>query len=1513
MKNTLLKISLLLWVVLLTTQFAAAQAPKFGDNPTEFVSKLKDFMNANKRPDMEESVKVFEKTMSLNLISPDEMVRIMKMSNTMAGLNLAAHPYFKLYLNSVTAAENDKDSTLFLQWHNFAEKTMATAERGKTKPVLQFLEFSADFLEHRAFKTGESGSVTWKIKGGKFTFDFENNAPMVRCVNTSVIALRKQDSVIISQSSGAFYPYEQIWKGEKGKITWERHGLDSTVYALLGKYQVEVTKPIFKCAEAKLFYPLYFANKAIDGKFEDNVTPDKSSQTQFPQFESFDKKLRISKIGEGIQYDGGFQLRGLAVYGYGNDQEPARVTVFNKKRQRVYNGSGQLFVIKHEKSIVAEGVESKMFMDGDSLFHPAVGFRVEIPEQIIHLTRGVKGNERNPFYSSFYNMNLDVEKVTWYLEKDSLDIGSRVGVIKGVEQTVSFESNKRFDANEYSKIQNISSKNPISTLMTLDKEKGNTGFVTDNDFAKALSDKFDYSSIQTLLAEMVAKGFINYYFDKHIIQVREKLTHYALASQGKKDYDYINIQSVSGGANAQLNLKTKETLIHEVDKLEFSRKQRVATIPDKREIHLLKNRDMRFSGKLYAGFALFEGQKMNFEYDKFQINMDSVKHLDFYLPTASETKDEKTGAPKAEPMTSTIEYVSGVLLIDAPNNKSGKEDLPTFPSLQTKEPSFIFYDYKQTQNGVYKRDSFSFKVDPFPFNGLDKYKASDLRFKGEMRPALIFPPFKETVLVRDHDKSFGFVHKTPAAGYPTYVNKGKYTGEVDLSNKGFLGKGTVEYLTADIVSEDIVFRPKQMTCTAKQFFMEEDRGSAVKVPQAKGEVVKVNWMPFRDSMYVESKAKDFELYKAAGYTHKGVFILTPSGLKGKGEFEWAGGKLSSKLITYGPFQASADTANLQIKALNGKDVAFDSRNLDGELDFDKQTGHFKANSDTTTTTLPFDKYKTSMNEFTWDMTAQTVKFKSDESKFGTFLSIDAEQDSLFFKGKTAFYDMKTNQMKIGGVPYIKSADAFIYEEKGDVEILPGGKMKQFLNARIVADTINRYHVINRATVDILGKKLYKATGYYEYNIPGYTQEIFFNNIVGQRRGGGTLYTKNVRTSAGGDIKETDKFRMDVKTLFKGTIVLDASKRNLRFEGFAKLDADKLPNNQWFTIYSEVDKNDPTMIVKNTKNYDGDPLVTGFYLSKETGDLYPRILEPAYARVDRAIIDCEGAIKYESKTDKWTFGDSLKVVNPNIFKGAKMIFDNRTGDVSAEGNLNICSGLDYMKLKVAGKLKSEFSEAIDTSTGSASYKVTGEFMTGANMIIPSVLTDIITAEIRTVAFDAQSPVYMSQQPFYTPALAEFITTEKEKVDALNLLKGNQLVIPKNDNKYSFVIGRHNVVWNAEYNSFVSMDDKLPIVSIGGEPLHKIIQTYIEYKMPGSEDDRFYIYMKISPDLWYFFGYQAGALYVTSSSPKFNDALLGLKKKDLAQKMPDGETYEIIPSNAATADQFVSRVKSGRKKN
>ncbi len=1482
---------------------AQVSSARFPDNPNEFVDQLGEFMTATKRPDLEESFSVFKKMVRGGSFNDHDLLRVSTVANLLADQKLSPFPYFKNYINAVSAARSNPDTALFGRWMGFTEKAIAGIERGRTKPIGMLLEFSADLLEQRALKTGEGGSVTWKIRGGQYAFDSKDQQPVLRCTNVDLIGVRKQDSITVLRTSGVYMPYEGVWRGQGGKVTWAGTSLDSTVYVTLTSYKVEATKPLFQCDTVQLYYPLYFPNRAIPGTLEHNIVVDSKSNSQFPKFESFDRSLKINKIGEGIEYMGGFKLAGSSLYGYGTNNEPAKLTIYNKKHQRIFYGTGPLFIIKREVSIVAEGVNAKLYMDMDSLFHPQVNFRVEIPQDVIYLTRGEKGSERNPFFSSFYNMNLDVEKIAWYIGHDSLDIGARSGTMKGIEQKVQFESSNHFDMGQFVKMQQIATQNPISTLFVLSREKG-TNIISDNDFAQRINPKFDYSSIQTLLAQMVAEGFINYYFTRHEIELRDKLTHYALASQGKKDYDAINIISTSTSTNAHLDLKTKETQIFAVKKMELSDRQKVAVLPDDNNFTLLKNRDMRFKGRMFAGLALFEGKNMHFEYDKFQVALDSVRHLDFYLPTGDL---DKNGQPVANAMNSSVEYVSGVLLVDAPNNKSGKDSLAIFPSLQTKQSSFVFYDRPDILGGVYKRDSFYFKLQPFSFNGLDSYTKDQLKFRGEMSPATIFPTFKETIVVREEDKSFGFVHKTPPAGYSTYSKKGNYTGDLDLSNKGFRGKGKLEYLTADIESEDLVFRPKQTTGTAKKFFMEEDRVSAVKIPQAKGENVSVNWLPFKDSMYVESKAKDFELFKAPGYTHKGILVLTPSGLKGRGVFGWAGGKMTSRILAYGPFQASADTANLEINSLDGKGIVFDTRNVGGLLDFDAQNGHFKANSESANTTLPLDQYSTSMNEFTWDMRGQTITFKADEKKPGRFVSIDPDQDTLAFSGKTALYDMKTNLLKIGGVAVITSADAYVYPETGDIEIAPGGKMKQLTNVRIVADTVNKYHTINRATVDILGKKAYKATGFYEYNIPGFTQEVFFNNIVGERRGPGTQATKNVLTTASGDIAPKDSFRMDVKTLFKGQIILKANQQNMRFEGYAQLDAQKLPALNWFSVYTEVDKTNPTIRIKKAEDQEDTPLITGFYLSRELGDMYPRILQPAYARVDRAILDCQDVFKYDVKNNRFIFGDSAKVAGQGL-RGAKMIFDDRVGTVQAEGPLKLGTGLKYMKITAAGRLKSDFNNVTD-STG---YNVSGEFMTGMEITVPKTLLDIMLSDIQASSFDAAAVTTNTNLAFYQPAMAEFVTDPTDAAEAQANLQNNLVALPKKDNKYTILLGRHPVLWNAEYQSFLSTEDKIPLLGFNGQLIGKMLTTFVEYKMPGNEDDRFYIYIKASADLWYFFGYQAGALNVVSSSTKFNDALLALKAKETVLKMPDGETYEIVAANPSVADAFVNRVRSGRTK-
>ncbi|MCC6689876.1 MAG: hypothetical protein IT268_12575, partial [Saprospiraceae bacterium] len=122
---------------------------------------------------------------------------------------------------------------------------------------------------------------------------------------------------------------------------------------------------------------------------------------------------------------------------------------------------------------------------------------------------------------------------------------------------------------------------------------------------------------------------------------------------------------------------------------------------------------------------------------------------------------------------------------------------------------------------------------------------------------------------------------------------------------------------------------------------------------------------------------------------------------------------------------------------------------------------------------------------------------------------------------------------------------------------------------------------------------------------------------------------------------------------------------------------------------------------------------------------------------------------------------------------------------------------------------------------------------------------------------------------------------------------------------------DLIWDADYSSFVSSKDVNGLAAINGEMLNKMVTSSVEIKMPSNEDDRLYIYIKGPNENFYFFGYSQGILSVTSNNTVFTDAFLKLKKKELVYKKENDETYEIQAVSPETADLFVQRAKAAGK--
>jgi hypothetical protein len=1503
-----------IFIILLSLPVFSQRLEKFEETPEKYLEQLQEYMTASKREVMEETYKDFEEKWRNGLYTEAEIVQIIKTSNAMLEQRMTASPYFLEYLKCLNEVKNSADGEQrFTNWHEVVDKMLAGIENRKLNPFLDFLEFSSPFFLEKKLRDSKTG-VNWLAVSESFIWKFENNQPIIDFKEADLVCTRKDDSITINKTKGIYYPTEGIWKGESGKVTWERFDLGPEVYCELTTYEIEVIKSLYRADSVKLHYPQFFGEDLIQGSFEDKlVVGNDATGGSYPRFESKEQVLKISNIGKGIEYLGGFRLQGTTVYGYGSKNNPAKIEVYNDENKLTFKGFSELFVIRKGERIVAEQVESTLYFDQDSIYHPSVNIRFDIDTKHISLNRGERASDRNPFYSSMHKVNINTDDVVAYLAQDSVFFGKQKIQVGKRENEVSFESDKFFREADYRRIQNIASYNPIAIIKVVAEKEGKT--LEADYLAKRMDSRYSVENIQSLLYDLVAQGFINYDSDNEMVEVKDKIFHYTDASVQKVDYDVLKINSVTEGTNGVFDLKSKSINIEGVSSLEFSEKQRVGMLPFDNQLVLKENRDIDFDGKVFAGFTTLLGTGFHFNYNKFQIDLDSARYFDIFVPTG---EVDKQGKMVANAIGSRIEHATGVLLIDAPANKSGREDIPLFPSLQTKAESFVFYDRKATQGGVYNRDSFFFKLDPFSFNSLDRFGPQDIKFEGEMVSADILPPFRETLVLMPEDTSLGFNTKTPPEGMDAYLGKGKYRGDVNLSNRGFLAQGTVDYLGATIDSDDIIFKPKQMLCSAERFDLEEDRTSEIEVPQVRGIDVNIEWVPYNDSMYVRSKEAPFALFREGEYNMKGTLILTPGGLKANGTLDWDKASMTSKMFNFGAFSTTADTASIKIRAFNTDEFALETNNLNADVNFENQIGVFKANDEFLETILPYNQYKTSMNEFTWDMKEETVTFKADENKFGTFTSIHPDQDSLRFKGKSAFYNLKTSQLLIGGVPFIQTCDALVYPDTADIEIKPGGVMTTLENARIVADTSNKYHVINRATVDILGKKDYRAKGYYEYNIGEREQEIFFEDIVGERVGKGSRDEKPTETRATGEVASDAGFYIDKKTEFYGTIGLSASSKNLNFNGFARLDADKLPDKRWFSISSEGDKKDLKIQFDEPRSETGEPLNTGLYLSKETARMYPRIVQQLYFRKDRPILPVKGLFKYDPSKDRFIFGDSLKVAS-SALAGNQIIFNNKDASVDMEGTFELGSGLKYISVKTFGTAETAFKPEVEQEVGdttimvSAGFDIKAKFMMGIDLLIPERLLKMIENDIKSAAFDAPPVNYLLNRDYYRKATAELVPeSSKEFNNILERLNVGALEIPKKNNEFDLFFSYLPMKWDPDYQSFVSTEDKLGLYSINGDEINKMVTCYVECKMPTTDDDRLYIYLKSPSGFYYFFGFQQGILNVVSDNMEFNDEVINMKKKEAVVKMGDDEFFEIAPVEPGTADMFVRRVQAANQK-
>ena len=110
-----------------------------------------------------------------------------------------------------------------------------------------------------------------------------------------------------------------------------------------------------------------------------------------------------------------------------------------------------------------------------------------------------------------------------------------------------------------------------------------------------------YESISKGMNFLAQKGMIGFNPITGLIQVKDKTLHFFDAYKNNTDYDNLKIHSVTDGpANATINFPKGRMTVRGVEEFKVSDSLNVVIKPDSSTITILKDRDIKFDGKITA-------------------------------------------------------------------------------------------------------------------------------------------------------------------------------------------------------------------------------------------------------------------------------------------------------------------------------------------------------------------------------------------------------------------------------------------------------------------------------------------------------------------------------------------------------------------------------------------------------------------------------------------------------------------------------------------------------------------------------------------------------------------------------------------------------------------------------------------------------------------------------------------------------------------------------------------------
>lgn len=1530
---------------------AFAQALKVTGNPESFVAEVQSILKGSTNPNVARLGADLESVWTSGQLGDAQKQQLLAIGKYLSSKNYRA-PYFYPLAESVTQALLQQNARAELA--DFLTTTQQFLPTTDAKTAQRYLEFARQFISNRLLY--QSPTHQWFAPGGTYSFRLATeptvlNAPRTPAADTTQVAAPEpaeaeptddgwgnttwndgwdepvaqpleewknepepikvapgillelkgvnlflataHDSVSFQNLNATVSFREGILYGTNSHFDWEVADL-AKARADLNTLQILLKSPRIRSDDATLTYADRL-EKPVQGifRFESKKRAVNAPVTQ-PQFISADNDAVLKNLGPGLTYRGGFALIGRKIFSTAANGKQATLT-YQKSDKPVFRLRSPRFELGDSVITSPQARFVGYLSTGDSITHPAVRLWFDPRQAFVRTNKLEKGGFRTtPYTDSFHALDIQADGMRWNGNAGTVDFYTVSGQN---EVPVRLESFDYYEGVSYSALAGGLGFHPLNLLNAYLRDKGRTKTLVTN-FAAAYPKLTQ--SIREGVTVLWQRGLVDYDPDTDEVRLTTKGKHYVGAAQNKKDFDNLVILSryassaKDSTANVRINLADNQMLIRGAQRFSVSDSLKIFITPRDGEVRLGKNRDFVFNGEMKVDNYRFRGQNVAFNYDKFFVSLDKIDSVTFVPQQAK-------GKQNVPEVGGDLKYAQGgTLYLGKAGNKSGKKPNP--PRLVIPGGSNVYFDQVERLGGVYNRNVY-FKI---PKIDQDSLTSRDIAYVGTFYSDGIFPPI-QTKLITMPDNSLGFEHKAPAEGYKLFGGNSalKFTGTLRMDSQGLRAEGELVHLTTGLVSKAIILTPDSVVAEGSSGQIRAGTVGKASFPAVVLKDYAMKWRPKQDSLTILTTGRTFDLY--GGSTQlEGTLVVRSTGLYGQGTLKRKDAEIVSDALNFAKDQFGAERASIKIGTgekpfLLGTamDVAFNVAAGNARIQTPKTAGL----ADSSSLTLPYAAYQTSINQADWNVAAKTITMKGDVNT-STFTALAPDQEGLSFRGSEAVYDIPKMTLNVKGVPYLTSADAKIIPDKGLVSIKQDGELLPFTKARIITDTLNEYHRLADASVRVLSKSRFEGNAVYRFaRAAGDTVSIKMDAFefvetgtptatASTKRGknaDASVPARSVSTVARATLDESQKFLLSPRMRYRGDVTMKASEPNLVFNGFVQPVLKSRKEEAAWIAFQSTGAESVNITVDAKLQGEGQPLFVGLHHRANAAGLYTSFLTPKETTTDGDIFVATGKLIDVPKTSRFDVLTDAKAAG-EVLEGTRYSLDDARNVITYDGPLRFFQPAEYVQAAGVARIVPD----------SAKYQFSTLLV--LNFPVPAPALAAMGDKIVKTNIDEKPDAAVEPDEAIIERLVTNLANvigEKAGTAYRDKAAGGYLPLGQaGGNLATALVAFSNVNWrySEEHSAFYSVG-KLGVASIGPTDVNAEMTGMIEIRKTPTGDE-LSAYLEASPDVWYYVGFAGNQLGVVSSDNEFNSQVTGKGAKTK-------EGYAVIPVGEDEKVQFTER--------